>query len=42
MSAFSPDSSDSFPWYLKAVILLAVLIVLYIVGVDLLTFLSEF
>lgn len=37
----SASSGGSLPWYLKVIILLAVLAVLYIVGVDLLTFLSQ-
>jgi hypothetical protein len=34
----TPAADESMPWFLKAVILFAVLVVLFIVGVDLLTF----
>jgi type III secretory pathway component EscS len=44
MSHESPTTAqpDSLPWYLKALIVLAVLVVVYVVGVDLLAFASYF
>ncbi|WP_436924102.1 hypothetical protein [Halosimplex amylolyticum] len=35
-------ADESMPWFLKAIILLAVLVVLFIVAVDLLTFAQSF
>jgi len=34
----TPAADESMPWFLKAIIFVAVLVVLFIVGVDLLTF----
>ncbi|WP_262177391.1 hypothetical protein [Haloarcula laminariae] len=34
------DTDDSFPWFLKVIIGVALLVVLFIIGVDLLTFIA--
>ncbi|WP_269750334.1 hypothetical protein [Halosimplex litoreum] len=38
----TPAADQSMPWFLKAIILVAVLVVLFIIGVDLLTFAQSF
>ncbi|WP_436930929.1 hypothetical protein [Halosimplex halobium] len=38
----TPAAEQSMPWFLKAIILVAVLVVLFIVAVDLLTFAQSF
>jgi hypothetical protein len=35
-------SNESLPWFVKAIIVVAVLVVLFIVGIDLLTFAGAF
>ncbi|WP_324664372.1 hypothetical protein [Haloarcula sediminis] len=34
------DADDSFPWFLKVIIAVPLLVVLFIIGVDLLAFLE--
>lgn len=34
------DADDSFPWYLKAIIAVALLVVIFIIGIDILTFVA--